>query len=365
MLKQRFREGEADLRLEGTKYVARVIWIMVVICVLVGCGYKTRPRPATQTVPGEIGLLDGRAYPDRVVLRWDVPSSNTDGSALGDISGFKVYRLTQEAGEECVNCEDKKALYANVDFAKPSNAVIEKGEVIYTDNKVSPGHTYTYSVSCYNLQGKEGPPSQDISVVFEEPLPAPENVRVEYDSRGVVLRWDPPSRPAGIRAYRIYRGESDRLDELKPIGGTKWAETSYVDNTVEKGKTYYYQVRSIRMSREIPMESLQSPMVSANLSAARWPPPEEVKATPAGPRAISVIWEPVKLEGYETRYNVYRSESGQPFEKINTEPIRGSRMLDRKITKGKSYRYAVTAFPSTKPDEESSRSASESVTFAP
>jgi fibronectin type 3 domain-containing protein len=364
MLKQRFREGEANLRLEGTKNVARVTWIMVVICVLLGCGYKTRPRPATQTVPGEIGILDGRAYPDRVVLRWDMPGSNTDGSALADISGFKVYRLTQEAGEECENCEDKKVLHANVDFSKPSNAVIEKGEVVYTDDKVSPGHIYNYSVACYNLQGKEGPPSQDISVVFEEPLPPPENVRVDYDSRGVVLRWDSPTRPAGIRAYRIYRGESDRPEDLKPIGGTKWAENSFVDKTADKDKTYYYQVRSIRMSREIPIESLPSPVLSANLSAARWPPPEGVRAT-ANPRSIGVVWEPVKLDGQETRYNVYRSESGKPFERINTEPIRDTRIRDTKVTKGRAYRYQVTAFPSTKPEEESSRSASESVTFAP
>ncbi len=344
MLRRRSRECEKDLGVEGTKNLARSIWIAVIICLLLGCGFKTRPRPATQTVPGEIGILDARVYPDRVVLRWDVPTSNTDGSALTDISGFKVYRLGQKAGEECENCDEKKGLHANVDFSKPSNAVIEKGEAIYTDTAIAPGNIYTYSVSSYNLQGKEGPPSQDLIAEVDEPLAPPENVRVDYESGEMELRWDVPVRPAGIRVYRVYRGESERPEDLKPIGSTRRAETYFVDKTAEKDKTYYYQVRSIKMNRGVPMESLPSPALKANLSAAHRPRPEDVEVV-LRPTEIRIGWKPVRIEGEEARYNVYRSESEQPWEKINAQPIRDAVIIDRRVARGKAYRYAVTAFP--------------------
>jgi fibronectin type 3 domain-containing protein len=201
-------------------------------------------------------------------------------------------------------------------------------------------------------------------VEVDEPLSPPENVRVDYESDGVELRWDAPIRPAGIRVYRVYRGESERPDDVKPIGGTRRAETYFVDKTAEKDKTYYYQVRSIKISRGTPMESLPSPALKANLSAAHRPRPEYVEVTPRAAE-IRVNWKPVTIEGQEARYNVYRSESGQSFERINANPIRASQMIDRKVNKGKAYRYAVTAFPNTKPEDESSRVASEEVKLRP
>ena len=68
------------------------ILVALVACLVVGCGYKTSPRPATEAIPSEVGLVTARVYPGRIVLSWDVPKTNTDGSDLKDISGFHVYR---------------------------------------------------------------------------------------------------------------------------------------------------------------------------------------------------------------------------------------------------------------------------------
>ncbi len=364
MPRQHHQEQKSRGEGSGKRNAALCIWLFVAVCLLVGCGYKTRPRPATETIPGEVGLLDARSYPDRVVLRWDAPIVNTDGSTLNDISGFKVWRLDQKIGEECENCDEKKTLHANIDFQKPSNAMIEKGEIIYTDTAVETGNTYTYSVSAYNFKGKEAPPSQDVTVVMEEPPPAPENVRVDFDSRGTVLEWEAPVRPSGIKGYRIYRDESGSSKDMKPIGGTKWAETNFLDKDVEKEKTYYYEVRSIKTNRGIPVESVPSQIVKIVVPAVRWQPPENVNVMPKRDR-MSVYWTPVKIEGQETRYNLYRSESGKAFAKVNKEALRNPWYNDSEVGRGKTYRYAVTAFPETKPYEESSRSASEAVKLRP
>lgn len=339
-------------------------WILIVSSFITGCGYKTSPRPATATVPGEVGLVEAQGYPDRVTLRWHVPLSNTDGSLLNDISGFKVYRTAQKVGEECENCEEKKIMYANVDFQNPTNAVIDKGEVTYTDKAVSPGNVYSYSVSAYNLKGREGRPSQDVTVVFDQIPSAPEGLRADVETGGITLEWTTPPSAAGIKNYRIYRGMTDKPDDMKVIGGTKWDETSYVDKDVEKEKTYYYVVRSLKMNRGVSLESEPSPLVKVLVPSVQWEPPESVNimSTRGG---MKICWDPVKIPNEETRYNIYRSEAGKMFEMINREPLRDLCFVDRNVRKGVTYRYGVRSFPEGRQTEKSRQTVSEAKEFNP
>lgn len=341
-----------------------VSWILIVSSLLTGCGYKTSPRPATATIPGEIGLVEAQGYPDKVTLRWHVPLSNSDGSLLTDTSGFKVYRTAQKVGEECENCEERKSVYANVDFQNPTNAVIDKGEVLYTDKSITPGNIYTYSISVYNLKGREGRPSQDVTVVFDELPRAPQGLRADVDTAGISLEWTTPPRAAGLSSYRVYRGSTDKADEMKLIGATKLEDTSFVDKDVEKEKTYYYIVRSLKMNRGVSLESEPSPLVKVFVPSVQWKPPDNVH-TDSYRNAIRIWWDEVKIPNEETRYNVYRSESGKMFEKINPEPVSNASFEDRNVRKGLTYRYQVKSFPEGNPRAESRGAGSEEVKFRP
>jgi len=281
---------------------------------------------------------------------------------LKDLSGFKVYRTTQEIGEECDNCDQEKTFHANVDIQYPTSAVISEGEVKYTDNRVEAGNVYHYSVAPYNLKGREGPRSDTIAVVFDEPPPAPRGLTARPGSRGVTLSWQPPFTPSAIRSYRIYRGANKDLRDMKSVGSTRWAETFFVDTDVKKDQTYYYLVRSLKMNRGISLESSPSRAAEAVVVGVKWEPPESVAAALAG-EGIRVAWDPVKIQGEETRYNVYRSESGKMYRRINVDPIVYNWFQDTDVGEGKTYRYAVTAFPKGRPEDESSRSASEALKF--
>jgi fibronectin type 3 domain-containing protein len=279
------------------------------------------------------------------------------------MSGFKVYRTAQKVGEECENCEEKKGIYANVDFQNPTNAIIDKGEVLYTDKAVTPGNVYYYSVSAYNLKGREGRPSQDVTLLFDEVPRAPEGLRADVDTGAITLEWTTPPRAAGIKNYRVYRGMTDKPDDMKVIGGTKWDETSYVDKDVEKEKTYYYIVRSLKMNRGVSLESEPSPLVKVFVPSVQWKPPDNVHAE-SYRNGIRIWWDTVKIPNEETRYNVYRSEAGKMFEKINPRPLSDASFEDRNVRKGLAYRYAVTSFPDGRPEAESRRAASEEVKFS-
>jgi fibronectin type 3 domain-containing protein len=341
-----------------------ILCILIVSSFLAACGYKTNPRPAAATIPGEITWTDARAYADRVVLRWQVPVSNADGSRFTDASGFKVYRTGQKAGEECENCEEKKTMHANVDFQNPANAVIANGEVVYTDKDVTHGNSYFYSVSTYNLKGREGKISENMTVLLDDPPPAPEGLRAVSESGAVTLEWTSGAQGSGIKGYRVYRGTSTNIGDMKPVGETKASETMFIDKDVENEKNYYYVVRAFKMNRVVPYESGPSPIARVTVSSTTLHPPENVR-TDVKRDGIRVYWDEIKSPNQEIRYNVYRQEAGRAYKKINTEPIHTSWFFDRQVLKGKTYRYTVTSFQEGKPEDESSRSASPAVEYKP
>jgi fibronectin type 3 domain-containing protein len=341
-----------------------ILCILIVSSFLAACGYKTNPRPATATIPGEITWTDARAYSDRVALRWQLPLANVDGSRLTDISGFKVYRAEQKTGEECENCEEKKTMHANVDYQNPTNAVIANGEVTYTDKDVTPGNTYFYSVSAYNLRGRDGKLSENMTVQLDEPPPAPEGLRAMTEAGAVTLEWTSGTQGSGIKGYRVYRGTTSNTGEMKPVGETKVPETSFVDKDVEKEKNYYYVVRSFKMNRVVPYESVASPIARVTVSSTTQHPPENVR-TDVKRDGIRIYWDEAKSPNEKIRYNVYRQEAGRAYQKINSEPLRTSWFFDRQVLKGKTYRYTVASFQEGKPEDESSRTASPAVEYKP
>jgi hypothetical protein len=336
------------------------IGILVASCALIGCGLKTNPRPYTAPIPNDVGLVTVQVFPGNVELRWDKPRRNTDGSEMKDLAGFNVYRSSQEIGEACDDCDEAGGFHAKIDLKHPMTADIKNGEVVYKDQRISLGHTYYYAISAYNKKDREGPRCPVITVAYDSLPPSPKGLRATYD-RGIVLRWDKPSRPSGIRAYRVYRGKVRDQRKLEPIGRTKWAEKFYVDTDVEKDTPYYYVVRSMKMTGGIPIESAPSQMVQATYPRVIIKAPRRVKAASTS-RGIRIFWDQVRSENEAIRYNVYRSEGERQPEKINRQPLQNAWVTDSKVKKGHRYRYEVTAFPLGKPEEESRRTASEEIT---
>jgi fibronectin type 3 domain-containing protein len=135
-----------------------------------------------------------------------------------------------------------------------------------------------------------------------------------------------------------------------------------VDKDVEKEKTYYYVVRSLKMNRGVSLESGPSPLVKVFVPSVQCKPPENVN-TQAIAGGVRVWWDTVTIPDEETRYNIYRSEAGKMYVQINSEPLKHAWFNDSNVRKGLTYRYAVTAFPEGRPAEESRRTPSEEVKF--
>ncbi|MGC8659149.1 MAG: fibronectin type III domain-containing protein [Desulfomonilaceae bacterium] len=337
-----------------------MIFLMVsgIFC---SCGYKTNPRPTAARVPAEIRIITARGYPNDITLNWKVPQSNSDGSKLTDLSGFKVYRGSRGLDEDCENCQEKRQLHANIDFQFPSNATIKDNEVTFRDKDVSLGKVYTYAVSAYNMRGHEGRIGGAVEVFYEAPPDAPTNLTAKPEAGHIRLEWTAPA-DGKIDRYEILRGDGKDVAKMKTIGTALPGEPWFVDKNVEKNSTYFYAVRSVKSYKGTPIESNTSNIAEALAPSIFWGSPENVNVAMSN-RGIRIYWNPVKIENEETRYNVYRSESGRVFEQINPDPISTPWFVDTKVTRGRSYRYAVTAFPKDKPDEESARTASQAIRY--
>ncbi len=346
------------------KHIGLIIWPLVIFVGLSGCGYKTHPRPATATTPGEIILVNAYAYPDRITLKWFVPAFNTDGTPFQNVSGFKIFKASTPTSDDCDTCGDKKNLFANIDYQTPTNAKIKDGEVTFVDKTVKPGHTYYYAVTSYNLKGREAKPSPDVKIIFEDIPESPKLLRADMERDSVRLTWTSPDGPSRNVAYRIYRGPTSEVESMKLVGGSGSGENTFLDRTVSRSNSYFYVVRSARMNQGVSIESNPSNVVNVLAPAVTWGAPENINMA-ATRDGIRIYWNPVRIENEETRYNIYRSEQGGVFERINPEPLRNAWFVDEKVVVGRSYRYAVTAFPKDKPNEESSRSGSESIKYNP
>src|SRR5712692_4526119 len=93
-----------------------------------------------------------------------------------------------------------------------------------------------------NIANNISPPTT-VNLSANQPA-SPVNLQLTAVSRRAVLTWNPPRDNGGspVIEYKVYRGTSlSQLYILATIGNT----TTYEDNTVTNGQTYYYKVAAV------------------------------------------------------------------------------------------------------------------------
>jgi fibronectin type 3 domain-containing protein len=190
--------------------------------------------PATiPTAPRNLRAVAG----DRVVtIQWTGPQ-NDGGSP---VTNFKIYRGTTTGN------------LAFVTMIGPVDS--------YADEGLLNEQPYYYQVSAVNRAG-EGPRSDQASATprARGTVPsAPQSLVATAGNGSVVLNWAAPATDGGapITNYTVYRGIQDsNLTYFIDVGPA----LTLLDNTVNNGVTYYYEVTAKNAVGEGP----RSPLASA------------------------------------------------------------------------------------------------------
>ena len=197
--------------------------------------------------------------------------------------------------------------------------------------------------------------SEPTDAVSAAPPPPPDNVRAATQESGAVeLNWHAPD-DATVTGYRIdRRSAANPSDQQRSAGGprdnhtlvedTGSADTSYTDQSAEKGVEYEYRVSArneagagegsdwVRAGPE-PVLGDGPPGAPRNLTVA------------AGDREITLSWEPPEDNGNPpaTRYRIERRMDGKDYNKSHWGIARKTTYTKTHLANGVTYIFRVKA----------------------
>jgi fibronectin type 3 domain-containing protein len=316
----------------------KIVLLMSVLLMVVGCGVKKPPVPWESIVPKRIVDLDALPREGRLLLEWSVPKENTDKSPLTDLSEFKLLRSEGAliAGE-CRGCGNKKEVISGI---KVSSQEVKGGKMTVWVEDQEVKKVYVYEVISINRKGYPSSPSNPVSVYWDSPPQAPKSVQGEIGNKRVDLSWEPVNDATG---YNIYRREEGGVFALKPLNRESLTLPHYTDLNVENERSYIYSVRAIKRVIKTDVEGKGS--LDVALTPIKLIPPGSPVGLVAIPLkgGIELNWrrnqEPDLLG-----YYVYRRKPGEKeFKRLNKGPLEKETYIDIDAELGQDYEYAVTA----------------------
>ncbi len=253
-------------------------------------------------------------HPKRVELSWEKPKQ--DGG--NEIVEYNIYRGTSSSSLSFLN---------SVDSSKQR----------YNDTDVVNVETYYYKISAESKYA-EGDKSDIVNATpHNEPPNSPVDFTASQFESNVLLNWSEPSYVGGseITNYNIYRGKTENnISLMKSVDSN---DTDYLDDSIDKGVTYYYYVTAVNDVGESDPSNIENLQVTTKPSR-----PTSLKANIVD-YDISLNWsEPTDDGGLQILYyNVYRGDSEGNLNLYTSSD--STEFMDTNIEFGTDYHYYVTA----------------------
>jgi fibronectin type 3 domain-containing protein len=181
---------------------------------------------------------------DAITLTWQAPAANIDGSTPVNLLGYNVYRLDEsqnEPGQVPINT----ALVAGTEYA---------------DKNFQFGNNYRYVVRSVSLgtggAQVESLNSNPVSVAARDIFPPapPGAPSIAADPAfGRLAIFFAANKETDIAGYNLYRSTDPNLpkDQWTKINQALLTRTTYQDERVESGKTYYYYLTAVDTSGNV------------------------------------------------------------------------------------------------------------------
>ncbi len=260
------------------------------------------------------------AVSDSVCIRltWDKSTST-------NVIGYKVYRnIKGNEGE----------------FLLMTPAPLK--ETSYTDN-LNKGtlNDFYYKVVAVNQKYMNSEYSQPIAIKVKDVKPpsVPTISEVSVENNIVTIKWQPLFE-TDLAGYKVYRSE-DSLSGFTEISAPVKDKTSFADNSIAAGKTYYYKISSVDNSGNISMPSgnymilipqaeITAPSVKLNLTYSK------------ENNSVSISWDAVQSSASPVKgYFLMRKDNDDEYAYTASEFITVTNFSDARIEAPAKYNYSL------------------------
>jgi hypothetical protein len=307
---------------------------------LSACGKKGNPVPKGLPVPRAIGDLRGEVRDGVLLLSFSVPTRNMDGTDASDVAGFRILR-------RCGGCGTGFEPWKVLRLADEHGYSVRGGRLFTYDNDLQEGFEYGYRVFPETSKGVLGDGSNIFSVRWLEPPRTTPHVTVQEEDSRLILVW---SLSEGL-FYNVYRWEEE-VYPVAPRNASPMSVTQFIDEGLQNGKQYRYEVRAVRVEGGVAYEG-EGTTVSGTPRDKTAPMPPIVSKLERKDSGVLVTWV-ANRESDLAGYNIYRTGTGRSL-KRNERPVRETWFLDKPLGPDPYVSYFVTAVDEAGNESDRSR----------
>lgn len=234
-----------------------MITALLLLLLLAGCGQKGPVRPLRTNNPGPVTALEVRQQGAALVIGWQLPSRNQDGSLSKTPPTVDIYRMTFDPLNDCPECFDRSTLLVSIEAELPAPAVKVGDRYLLHDRQVQADVGYQYKLVTRNRADATGP-AQLLRLAVSEPVAAPQQARITVQDRSLRLQWQPPLLTTNdqLLGYQIYRQAAGEPLPIMALNPQPWQETGFEDFNLENGRSYSYWIRALIERQQQQVEGL-------------------------------------------------------------------------------------------------------------
>ncbi len=289
-----------------------------------GLGFYARMVPSPDTIPPSTPTsLTGTAAYAQTNLSWTASTDNVG------VAGYNVYRCSPATlGGPCTGAQI---------------AVVTVPS--YSDSNLTENTAYNYQVQAFDLANNNSQLSQTLSLqTYRTSASAPSGLTATgISAQEIGLSWTPPQDNGGLSKYLIFCGSSpSNLVQVATVSSTK---TTYNNQPLSPGTTYYYGVEAAESGIDSPMSTL------AWANTLPLPdPPSSVTAIASSPTEVNLSWqETMARNGLPiANYQVWQGGASGQIAKVATAT--STTYTIRSLTPSTTYYYEIVAADSGRDD---------------
>ena len=186
---------------------------------------------------------------DAITLSWQPPAANIDGSTPVNLLGYNVYR-TDESQTELGSQPINSALISGTEYADKSFQFGKEYHYIVRSVSLGTGGAQVESLNSNSVPASPRdtfPPAAPERPSIAAPEPASARLAIFFAA----------NKETDIAGYNIYRSTDPELpkESWTRLNQTLLTRTTYQDERVESGKTYYYYVVAVDKAGNVSQPS--------------------------------------------------------------------------------------------------------------